>query len=104
MSIPMVIVVLDEGREDSSYREIALVDGKITIDAETQKTVLKMPKHYGKSYENCETLDMIGTIVDEKGQRLPDLVLNEPYTFVWGKDKKEIIHRFLTHDFNLEEM
>lgn len=104
MSLPMVVVVLDEGREDSSYREIGLVDGKITIDAETQKTVVKFAKCYAKSYENGETLDMLATVVDEKGQRLADLTLEEPYTFIWGNDKQEIIHRFLVHDFNLEEV
>lgn len=104
MSIPMVVVILDEGREDSSHREIGLVDGKITINAENKITTLKMVKCYAKSYEDSKTLEMVETTVSEKGERLADLSLTEPFTFIWGKDKDEIIHRFLVHDFNLEEV
>lgn len=104
MSLPMVVIVLDEGREDSSFREIGLIDGRVTIDAETQKTVVKLAKCYAKSYENPETLEMFATVVNEKGEQLANLPLEKPFTFIWGKDKDEIIHRFLIHDFNLEEM
>lgn len=101
--LPFIIAVLDKGRDDSSVREIGLLDGRVSIDSETLEPVLKKPKCFAKSYEDPERKALFGTTVDEKGKNLKEPIVLKPYLYIWANDKQDAIHRFLIHDFELKE-
>ena len=97
MSQFMIVAVTKAAPEGSRYHDIMLFDGKFGF--KNNKYCIWKAISYATGSENPFSKDMVGLTVDEKGAKRGDIILDKPYTFIWGNSKQEIIHKFLHHDF-----
>lgn len=97
MSQFMIVAVTETAPEGSRYREIMLLDGKFGF--KNDKYWMWKAISYATGTENPFDKDIVGLVVDEKGTKRGDIILDKPYAFIWGDNKQEIISKFLRHDF-----
>jgi hypothetical protein len=97
MSKFMIIAVTDYGAEGSGYQDVGLYEGSLAFNG--KNFCLKNSICYAYAGESVLTGDKSGTVVDEKGAKKGDIILDKPFEIVWGNDKQELIHKFLVHDY-----
>lgn len=97
MSQFMIVAVTKSPQEGKYNQEIALLDGKFGF--KDNKFNIWKAVQYATGNENPFHGEVDTTILYEDGLKFGDMVLDKPYTFIWGTSKREIIEKFLNHDF-----
>lgn len=93
----MIVAVTKPYAEKSHYHEVGLFDGEFGF--RDNKYRIWKAVSYANGIENPFLKEMVSLVVDEKGSEHGDFVLEYSYDFIWGDNKKEIINKFLHHDF-----